>query len=91
LVGLAYALNPVAQPSPASGMRGGLTRSLRRARRGGVGNHGDMVSNHDKPDSPPAERDRDDEVPETPPTEPSPIPVEEPPAPGPSGPYVVGA
>jgi hypothetical protein len=48
------------------------------------------VSDRDKLDSPPAERDRDDESPETPPTEPSPVPVEEPPAPGREGPYVVG-
>jgi hypothetical protein len=48
-----------------------------------------MVSDIDRPDLPPAERDRDDDVPETPPTEPSPVPVEEPPAPGDEGPYVV--
>jgi hypothetical protein len=51
--------------------------------------HGGVVSDTDRPDLPPAERDRDDDVPETPPTEPSPVPVEEPPAPGDEGPYVV--
>jgi hypothetical protein len=50
-----------------------------------------LVGDNDTPGSPPAERDRDEEeVPETPPTKPSPVPVEEPPAPGQEGPYVVG-
>lgn len=44
-----------------------------------------------QPPTPERDRDQDDnEAPETPPTEPEPVPVEEPPnAPGKRGPYVV--
>ena len=43
------------------------------------------------PDRDPDERDRGDDTPETPPTEPAPMPIEDPPpAPGQDGPYVVG-
>jgi hypothetical protein len=54
---------------------------------------GGAVNERELPDPPPVDRDRDDDddVPETPPTEPSPVPIEEPPsAPGQDGPYVVG-
>ena len=47
-----------------------------------------MSEPRDDPDKKP-ERDREDYVPETPPTEPPPVPVQEPPAPGQEGPYVV--
>jgi hypothetical protein len=43
-------------------------------------------------DPPEKDRDNDNEAPETPPTEPEPVPVEEPPsAPGKQGPYVVSS
>jgi hypothetical protein len=43
-----------------------------------------------EPESPTRDRSEDDETPDTPPTEPAPVPVEEPPgAPGTRGPYVV--
>jgi hypothetical protein len=49
-----------------------------------------VVRETENPDPPPVDKDRHDDVPETPPTEPSPVPVEEPPsAPGADGPYVV--
>ena len=49
-----------------------------------------MVSDKDRPDPPPVDKDRQDDVPDTPPTEPAPVPVEEPPAaPGGDGPYIV--
>jgi hypothetical protein len=54
--------------------------------------HAIAFSNQDRdeePDRPERDRD-DDEAPEIPPTEPVPVPVEEPPdAPGQRGPYVV--
>ena len=45
----------------------------------------------ENPDRDPEERDRGDDTPETPPSEPTPVPIEDPPsAPGQDGPYVVG-
>ena len=49
---------------------------------------GATVSDEQRPD--PERPPQDDDVPDTPPTEPPPVPVDDPPSePGPGGPYVV--
>jgi hypothetical protein len=44
--------------------------------------------NHTPQDPGPRDHDRDDEIPDTPPTEPPPVPIHEPPPATPSGPYI---
>jgi hypothetical protein len=78
-VGLAHTLKPAA-PARVRPCVGG---------RGNGGFVGDP--RQDTPDRDPDERDRGDDTPETPPTEPAPVPIEDPPSgPGQDGPYVVG-
>lgn len=64
--------------------------SLPCLRRAGCehGSGADVSEPKDDP-SPKPEKDREDDVPDTPPSEPPPVPVQEPPAPGQEGPYVV--